>query len=300
MRTEHSQRLTNLRFADEIILLGSSLSHIKSMLDQVENACAAVGLALHPDKSMIMHNRLGTGQHPDEIYIGGGKIAIKPCSFSTNYLGQALSLTEFQTGAVESRMCKAWAQFWKYQEELTNKVQPLQTRLKLFNSVASSSAMYGCESWTMTSTTTQLLKTTQRKMMRMILGLPWHNGPEDDTKADVDWIRKCMHKAEEAPLAATIPGWVETQRQRQWRAAKKLASHTSSQWAFHALTSPLSTSRRPGRPKKRWQDDITHFLKQHWDPQFTWTSILCPPMLGILKKIKEQLHLRELEAQWCY
>ena len=45
-----STNLTNLRFADDILLVGRSLPQIKAMLSDVAAAAAEVGLDLHPDK----------------------------------------------------------------------------------------------------------------------------------------------------------------------------------------------------------------------------------------------------------
>jgi hypothetical protein len=55
--------------------------------------------------------------------------------------------------------------------ELCCKRYSLRSRLKLFDAVITPTILYACGSWTMTSSREMLLLTTQRKMLRKILGL---------------------------------------------------------------------------------------------------------------------------------
>ena len=52
--------MTNLRFADDILLVAISLKHITEMLDDLSVEAAKVGLQLHPDKTQILHNTNNT------------------------------------------------------------------------------------------------------------------------------------------------------------------------------------------------------------------------------------------------
>ena len=49
-------RMTNLRFADDILLMGRTLPQIRNMLSDVAGESARVGLELHPGKTKILHN----------------------------------------------------------------------------------------------------------------------------------------------------------------------------------------------------------------------------------------------------
>ena len=50
------RNLTNLRFADDIVLLADNLKDIKDMLQELQNACADVDLQMNISKTNYMTN----------------------------------------------------------------------------------------------------------------------------------------------------------------------------------------------------------------------------------------------------
>ena len=49
--------LTNLRFADDILLVSHSLSSMTQMIEDLSRQAKMVGLSLHPEKTKILKNR---------------------------------------------------------------------------------------------------------------------------------------------------------------------------------------------------------------------------------------------------
>eukprot|EP00959_Pyramimonas_sp_CCMP1952_P118719 2481796-Pyramimonas_sp.AAC.1 len=49
-------RLTNLRFADDVLLVSYLLQDIKTILADVDKGRATCGLSLHPGKTKLMTN----------------------------------------------------------------------------------------------------------------------------------------------------------------------------------------------------------------------------------------------------
>ena len=56
------RRLTNLRFADDIVLFSSSASELGQMLEQLNAASREVGLEMNMSKTKLMTN--STKRHP--------------------------------------------------------------------------------------------------------------------------------------------------------------------------------------------------------------------------------------------
>ena len=49
--------MTNLRFADELLLFSTSLEKLRYMLCEIKVSTEAVGLGIHPDKTKILSNQ---------------------------------------------------------------------------------------------------------------------------------------------------------------------------------------------------------------------------------------------------
>ena len=64
--------LTNLRFADDVLLFSTSLNKLRDMLCEFEISTEAVGLGIHPDKTKILSNQNKT----KEITVDNIKIEI--------------------------------------------------------------------------------------------------------------------------------------------------------------------------------------------------------------------------------
>ena len=162
--------LTNLRFADDVLLVGRSLFQAQEMLKDLIIQARAVGLEIHPGKTCIMNNGTGQGQGGQSVEVDGKEVKVLARAESTKYLGRLLNLREPNDVEINFRIQRAWAKFAVYTSELTDKHYSLFQRLRLFNAVVTPTVLYGASSWAMTAAREQTLRTAQRKMIRSILG----------------------------------------------------------------------------------------------------------------------------------
>jgi hypothetical protein len=202
------------------------------------------------------------------------------------YLGKALNLHELHDTEIKHRMSKAWAKFAMYKEELTNKTYSLKSRLRLFQSVVTPSALYCCGSWTMTADRERLLRTTQRKMLRNILGGKRQvrnsdtstDGEEKDTSEEgsmnidaedhlddqledyTEWIKRTTREAEASYQKFVGEDWVVEQRRRKWQWAGHVARRCDGRWNRILLDWAPTGSRARGRPHRRWNEEIVKYF----------------------------------------
>ena len=246
--------VTNLRFADDILLVGRSLPQIKRMIADVAAEGAKVGLQLHPDKTKILHNNIGYGSSAVQANIDGMKIEVLQTGKSAMYLGRALCLTDCHQVEVEHRIKKAWAKFGLMRRELTDRGVPLQLRLRLFHAVVTPTVLYGSGSWAMTGEREALLRTTQLKMLRKVLGKQRLVLSEGDLETWVDWIKRSTAEVRQLMVAQKIPDWVTEQQVRVQKWSEKLQQMPSDRWAKRALNWKPDGCRSRGRPVTRWTD----------------------------------------------
>lgn len=197
---------------------------------------------------------------------------------------------------IRQRIRGGWAKFMEHKQELTGKHYSLNSRLKLFDAVITPTVLYSSECWTTTKHLEDILRTTQRKMLRMILGrgrrrvetqihddetsgedvhssaaeeeMPETQESVDEQEIEpfIDWIRRVTHEAESRLEGLKIKTWVETARVRKWRwAAKVLCTQDENRWSriayewdprVHRDAGRRTARRKAAGPRKRWSDDI--------------------------------------------
>ena len=89
--------LQNLRFADDVLLVGKSLREVECMLQDLFVEAGLAGLELHPKKTKLLSNqrRRRKPSARAHVRIGGDSIELLPVNGQTEYLGRVLSLTAF-------------------------------------------------------------------------------------------------------------------------------------------------------------------------------------------------------------
>ena len=285
------ENLTNLRFADDILLISSSLESMTQMLTDLSIAAADAGLSLHPEKTKVLRNRwIGSRKVPNHVTANGMEIEVLGVDGNTKYLGRKLTFTDPHQTEVESRIASAWKKFHVQKQELMNRDFSLNDRLRLFHGTVTPTVLYGCEAWTMTADLEQRLRVAQRQMLRMMLQMPRRRiqttsdtdrseGEEQQGQIDgidistdeslepwQEWIRRSTREVEHRMGRLKIEDWVTLQRRRKWRWANKVAISTQEAWGPLVLKwdpSPhlgVFQNRRIGRPKLRWADDIKRYL----------------------------------------
>ena len=169
--SEDETRLTNLRFADDLLVVGSSLKQVTEMLLILQAEAGKCGLKLHPEKTKIISST-NRQNRPRSKYahVGEMKIEVLARTGEINYLGRQITFTDAQRAELKKRLRGAWAKFMEHKDELTKKVYALSDRLRLFDAVITPAVLYGAETWTLTKELERALRTAQRRMLRAILG----------------------------------------------------------------------------------------------------------------------------------
>ena len=159
--------LTNLRFADDVLLFSTSLDKLRELLCEFKISTQAVGLGIHPDKTKILSNQ--DKIKANEITVDNIKIEILGKTASARYSGQKITFEDQETEEIKNRLKAAWAAFHKYRQELTSKDCRLCHRLRFFSLVVTPTMTYASSPWTLTLKHEKMIKTAQRKMLRLIV-----------------------------------------------------------------------------------------------------------------------------------
>ena len=255
------------------------------MLEDLASESAKHGLHLHPDKSKVLTN--SSRATSETLKVLHMQIAVLDPRASLKYLGRKLCMVGLHDEELNNRISAAWATFTRHRDELTNKKYPLRCRLRLFEATVGATALYGCEAWTLKLEQQRRLRTTQRKMMRAILGmkrrvvassadsgssdlssnsLAESDASEGDLEPWSEFLKRAAKTVECRISAAKQEEWLTQWRRRQWRWAGKLMRTDVHKWSQKVMKwSPLlhgkkSVYRAQSRPLKRWDTDLSDFM----------------------------------------
>ena len=135
------------------------------MLCEFKASTETVGLGIRPDKTKVLSNQ--DKVKTKEITVDNIKIEVLAKGDSARYLGQKITFEEQETEEIKNRLKAAMSAFHKYRQELTSKDYRLCHRLRLFNMVITPTMTYASGTWTLTQKHEKMIKTAQRKMLRL-------------------------------------------------------------------------------------------------------------------------------------
>ena len=146
LETADDTRLTNLRFADDVLITGRSLQQLRDMLLLLRAESAVSGLQLHPEKTKIISST-NREHRPRQKFaqVGDMKVEVLPRNGKIKYLGRQITFENATVVELSSRIKAAWAKFMQYKSELTTKSYSLSDRLRLFEAVVTPTVLYGSE-----------------------------------------------------------------------------------------------------------------------------------------------------------
>ena len=243
--------LTNLRFADDVLLLAQSKADVVKMLRDLKDEAAKYGLAVHLGKTKILTN--SNTNVASSISLSGHDVAILKQEESERYLGRQLSLGHYHEAEFTHRLAQAWKSFAKFRKVLCSRKYPLRQRMRLFESVVTPVVLYGCECWTMGTATLLRFRTARRKMLRSIFRVA-----RSDDESWVDYIRRATVRVDEYCNKYNIKDWGRLQAESKLHYATRVFLDTEEKWNKRLLDwTPWfrTVARRSiGRPSLRWGD----------------------------------------------
>ena len=243
------QKLENLDFADDMVLLSQKITHMRQKLAALVQQTARVGLKINASKTKEM--RIRSPANTGNINCVGEDLEH---ASAFTHLGSLITTTDGAEEDVEARCRKAQFAFSILRPILRSKVISLWTKIRIFNSNLKSVLLYGSETWRLTKKIITQLQTFTNRSLRYILGVWW---PKKISNEEL-WQRTKQERIE-----VTI-------RRRKWR------------WICHTLRKPTTNIirlslewnpqgvRRKGRPKKSWRRTIQ---KEYEDLGMSWDEV---------------------------
>ncbi|KAK6748620.1 hypothetical protein RB195_001315 [Necator americanus] len=228
--------LSNLRFADDIVLFSSSTNEAETMLNELNEAGKRIGLRINRKKTQFMKNA-----HCEDggVQLEGSQIVETP---SYVYLGRSMNMENDLKEELNRRMRAAWAAFAAVREA-TDQLTDHDLRAHLFDSTVLPALCYAAEMWADTAATSRKLLTTHRALERCLL----------------KFNRRTQHlaglRSSDLRGMSRLRDPAEYVSKAKHRWAGHIMRRIDDRWTKRTLEWIPRDAKRPrGRPPTRWSD----------------------------------------------
>ena len=235
--------INNLRFADDIDLMGGSNQELQDLTDRLTARSSAYGMEVSSEKSKVMVNC--ANNTPAQIHMNG-QLLEEVDAFK--YLGSTLTKDGGSSTEIKIRIGAATSAMARLNKIWRSKDISFPTKLKLYKALIVSILLYGCESWTLTAETSRRVRTFETKCFRRLLNIPWHARKTNEHVL----VQVTSLAGPQEPLLATVK-----RRKLAWFG--HVTRHNSLPKTV--LQGTLEGRRRRGRQTKSWMDNIKEWTR---------------------------------------
>ena len=150
--------ISNLRFADDIDLMGGNNDELQELTDRLSNSAREYGMEISSEKSKVMVN---SGDNATAQISMNGQQLEEVMAFK--YLGATLTKDGRSSAEIKIRLAIAIASMVKLNKIWSSKDVSFSTKIKLYKTLVLSTLLYGCESWTLTADSRTVRRTNLYK-----------------------------------------------------------------------------------------------------------------------------------------
>lgn len=233
-------RLTDLEFADDIVLLAQNGKVLQEMTTSLEHEAAKVGLRISTDKTNVM----AVGRMTPVRITVSNQLIEEVKQFT--YLGSIVAADGGTNVDVNRRIGRAFAVFQQLQPIWARRTIHTNSKLRLFNSIIIPTAIYASETWKSSRAVIHKLNVFQQRCLRRILGVSYR-----DRISNEEILRRTNSRS----LAEMVV-------ERRMRFAGHILRMSDHRHAKIALRwTPPRGKRRVGRPRNTWRRTFMEDLR---------------------------------------
>ena len=226
--------INNLRYADDIVLVATSLKEMQELVKRVEEVAKEFNMLINAAKTKVMTNTMKTMN----VMVDGGTLEQVNCFV---YLGSNISNDADCTKDVKARLAMGMVVMNKLVKIWKNKSISNNTKIRLMKSLTWSVATYGCESWTLKKEEERRIQAFENKCIRKLLRIPW---------------TKMMTNDQVYKMAGTRRDLLGHIRGRKLRYFGHTLRNVQETVESSVMTGLVEGDRGKGRPRICWFDNI--------------------------------------------
>src|SRR6478735_3722092 len=229
-------KLTNLRYADDAVLVAETKKALQRMMDKLNEACKVYGMAINVKKTKVMVV-CRTGKVKCSIVLDN---VILEQVDRYKYLGSWICEDARCDEEIKARIGMAKAAFWQNKELMRRNIR-FKTKKKMLDCYVFSVLNYGCESWTWNKATCKKVNAFEMWCYRRILKISFVD--RITNKEVLNRVQTDLH-------------FMKDMKRRKLEYAGHVMRGSSGLTHVTILEGKVCGKRPKGRPRLTWMDDI--------------------------------------------
>lgn len=236
--------LSNLRFADDIVVFSTNPDELRTMITELNREGNKIGLQVNRSKTKIMSNGPEVPIYLEDEQLQYVKDFI--------YLGQVISFNEKEKKDIERRVSNTWNQYWSLNSILKLRL-PMETKKEMMDSAILPVLNYSAQTRTNLQKSEHTLRSCQRAMERSLLKVRRSARMRSDNIRNITKIIDVNQQA----------------RRLKWDWAGHVFRLNDGRWTSLVTDwTPYGFTRKVGRQNKRWRDELKLFNNNYrWKAQ---------------------------------
>uniref|UniRef100_A0A8D8VC16 Craniofacial development protein 2 n=1 Tax=Cacopsylla melanoneura TaxID=428564 RepID=A0A8D8VC16_9HEMI len=237
----NGERISNIRYADDTVLMANTPQQLQNLIDRVARASATYNMKLNTSKTkiMIVKKRPGICRY---VFNVEGEPLEQVSSYK--YLGTYVNQDWGHKHEIKIRIEMARTSFNRMRPVLCNMHLNLNTRIRVLKCYVFSVLLYGVEVWTLTKETLNRLESFEMWCYRRMLRISWIYHVTNET------VLERMTKTTEI---------ITTVKRRKLAYFGHIIRNNKYKILQDIVKCNLSGTRARGRPRTSWFDNITNW-----------------------------------------
>ena len=232
----YGTKVNNLRYADDIAGIAETVNELQEVTSSINTASERIGMQINVDKT----NTLMMGRQHEDFSIKINNKELKQVNDFV-YLGSKFTEDNDCSADIKRRLVLARQKFAQLKVIWKSKHISSQLKIRLFNALIVTIAIYGSETWTLTQYTTNKLMAFEMQCLRSIANVYWTDRITND---------------EVLQLLNTHRNLIQRITQGQRRYLGHMLRMGDERLPKRAFLTRMEGSRPRGRPRYRWFDRI--------------------------------------------
>ena len=231
--------ITNLRYADDAVLMADKRKKMQKMLDRLNKTCKEYGMEINVKKTklMIMNEKEKLKGRQQSVMLNGVPLE-RVARFK--YLGSWITEDARCEEDIRARVGMAKAAFWQNKEIMRRNIR-FSTRLRLLNCYVFSVLNYGCESWTWNVAMCRKVDAFEMWCYRRMLKISWM-----DKVTNVEVLNRMQTKLH----------FMADMKRRKLNYAGHVLRGSSGLSHLQILEGKIEGKNKVGAPRRTWMKDI--------------------------------------------